>query len=664
MAFNKNLINFNFPPILTIISGCIRFIVLLWLSIPSGLALDAVKVGANFTSESPTDNKLSYLTDPQNSPYRDIDYRHFNSLTTVKERIDYITSYFNDITKNALSIREILLEHRDDFKTRRESNLGMLGRGIWYQFRVENSTNSLRKLILTYDGMLAHTKTYLVTADDEITPLQSTGVLYPVSHRHMYDVGNQLNQEISLPPKEEVTIFIYTYTLPGAINTFKVNLSTNDFHYQQTSWWLVLQALYYGAVLALGLYNLFLFLSTKDTIYAYYVLHLVFFVGLLSVLNGTYAWLFPETTISVGKLFTKTSFAGTLLFMTLFSRAFLELQKLKRIDLMWRSFALLIGIQYIISFFIPFHLAIYGFVASNFILFPSIIFVVIRQAIHGKREAHWFLIAFSVFILSALVQSLLAVGFLDHKLIYAYAIQIGSFLEVILLSMALGFRLRLLNFEVIEGLKKLSDLQKLNADIRIKTLNKQVSPHFLFNSLALISDQLGSEQHPAKESIQVLADLYRQILIGAKKITWPMENELDIVSQYLYLQKLRFNERLNYDISAPESIEEVHCPCLVIQTLVENAVKHGIMRIREGGSIHIKIEQEKDVYSIEVSNTAPDGESDLSLSPSVVGTGTGLENSNQRLSRLYGKDSCISLNTSNGVTTARFFISGKAYKEA
>src|SRR5690606_5494444 len=128
-------------------------------------------------------------------------------------------------------------------------------------------------------------------------------------------------------------------------------------------------------------------------------------------------------------------------------------------------------------------------------------------------------------------------------------------------------------------------LQAANAEARYHALKHQLQPHFLFNSLNSLSELIDSDREAANRMTQRLADLYRGILSSAKRTTAPLSSELALVRDYLELEQVRFGERLQFRLSAPESAQRIHVPTLVLQTLVENGVKHGVAPAGRGGGI-------------------------------------------------------------------------------
>lgn len=129
--------------------------------------------------------------------------------------------------------------------------------------------------------------------------------------------------------------------------------------------------------------------------------------------------------------------------------------------------------------------------------------------------------------------------------------------------------------------------QKLN-DMRLQMLKSQINPHFLFNTLNMIASTAQIEDAAATEKmITALSRLFRYNLKSAGAVM-PLERELKIIQDYMYLQKMRFGQRVHYDTDcAPETLE-VLVPSFVLQPLVENSIKHGISKESKGGRIFIR----------------------------------------------------------------------------
>ena len=174
------------------------------------------------------------------------------------------------------------------------------------------------------------------------------------------------------------------------------------------------------------------------------------------------------------------------------------------------------------------------------------------------------------------------------------------------------------------------ELRKHKHDLELSQLKTQMKPHFLFNSLNMITSLIELDQESAVEVTIQLANLYRLILESSSKLTSPLTRELEIVQNYLAIQKKRFGNRLSFNIINPIKEKTAFLPQLILQTLVENAIKHGIEKRIEGGHIELRISQESpELYRATVTNTGR-------LEQDKIEDGTGLRNTKKILSHLYG----------------------------
>ena len=144
--------------------------------------------------------------------------------------------------------------------------------------------------------------------------------------------------------------------------------------------------------------------------------------------------------------------------------------------------------------------------------------------------------------------------------------------------------------------------QKLN-DMRLQMLKSQINPHFLFNTLNMIASTAQIEDAVATEKmITALSRLFRYNLKSAGTVM-PLERELKIIQDYMYLQKMRFGQRVRYDTDcAPETLD-VLVPSFVLQPLVENSIKHGLSKESKGGRIFIRTWMRGERLWISVSDT-------------------------------------------------------------
>jgi sensor histidine kinase YesM len=166
-------------------------------------------------------------------------------------------------------------------------------------------------------------------------------------------------------------------------------------------------------------------------------------------------------------------------------------------------------------------------------------------------------------------------------------------------------------------------LEASRNEIELKNLLSQLNPHFLFNSLNSIRALIDIEPKKAKDAVTILSSLLRKSLLIGKEELVPISVEIELVDNYLQLEKIRFEERLTVLWDIDKSLNEVLIPPFCIQTLVENAIKHGISNLVSGGEIIVRTFIEPNTLCIEVRNTGQFSE--------VRGTGIGIVNTQRRL---------------------------------
>ena len=210
--------------------------------------------------------------------------------------------------------------------------------------------------------------------------------------------------------------------------------------------------------------------------------------------------------------------------------------------------------------------------------------------------------------------------------------------------------------------RRVNELERTTAESRYETLKAQMQPHFLFNSLNSLSELIDAELPEAASMTAKLADLYRHILENSKEKTTTLASELIIIRDYLELERLRFGRRLQFTINSEVNSESVFIPSLILQTLVENAVKHGVSPSIAGGEIEVKTTTDRNGWTmIQVRNTGspPKGSKDGSVIVATKSTGIGLANVRERLTLMYGEDHGFNFGLDeNGHTVVRFSVSG------
>lgn len=181
-------------------------------------------------------------------------------------------------------------------------------------------------------------------------------------------------------------------------------------------------------------------------------------------------------------------------------------------------------------------------------------------------------------------------------------------------------------------------------EAELRALKWQLNPHFLFNSLNSLRALIDEDAPRARESVTRLANMLRYSLQSGQQETVPFEEELRLVEDYLALEQIRHENRLRVRWEIAPEVRPVGVPPMILQTLVENAVKYGISPRREGGEIAISARCEGATLAIRVTNPG-----DLSAPASAAAaragssTGVGLRNAAERLKLLFGPAAGLTL---------------------
>lgn len=174
------------------------------------------------------------------------------------------------------------------------------------------------------------------------------------------------------------------------------------------------------------------------------------------------------------------------------------------------------------------------------------------------------------------------------------------------------------------------ELRLLAREAELRALKMQIDPHFLFNSLNTVSALVASDPDGARATIGQLADFLRRSLRSGKRSTIPLAEEVALVRAYLEVEQARFGDRLVLELDVDEDCAEVAVPPLLLQPLVENAVRHGIAQCLDGGTVSLSVRKRDDLVEIMLENPL-----DPDAGPSA-GEGIGLDNVKRRLRAAYG----------------------------
>jgi LytS/YehU family sensor histidine kinase len=175
-------------------------------------------------------------------------------------------------------------------------------------------------------------------------------------------------------------------------------------------------------------------------------------------------------------------------------------------------------------------------------------------------------------------------------------------------------------------------------DAELKALKAQINPHFLFNSLNSISALTSIDASRARDMCVLLGDFLRLTLGLGEKTSVRFSEELDLLQKYMAIEKVRFGARLTLHEDIQEDSKSCLLPPLLLQPLLENAVKHGIAALPEGGQVRLAVQRKNGRLAILVENSW-----DPEAPPRRSG-GLGLKNVQRRLEARYGKDASLRVN--------------------
>ena len=194
----------------------------------------------------------------------------------------------------------------------------------------------------------------------------------------------------------------------------------------------------------------------------------------------------------------------------------------------------------------------------------------------------------------------------------------------------------------IEARKREADAARLEAqlsDARLGALRMQLNPHFLFNSLNALSALVREQDTPAaSRMLELIGDVLRQVLRPDQPHEIPLSEEMAFLGQYLAIEQVRFSDRLEVRWDLQERALNALVPSFIMQPIVENAIKHGVLKNAEAGVIEISARVVDEFLELKVRNNG----GGVSTPPGR--TGVGLSNTSERLRTLYGSRAKLSLN--------------------
>jgi signal transduction histidine kinase len=188
----------------------------------------------------------------------------------------------------------------------------------------------------------------------------------------------------------------------------------------------------------------------------------------------------------------------------------------------------------------------------------------------------------------------------------------------------------------------------------LRALRAQINPHFFFNALNAIAGLIHKDPAVADRTIEQLADVFRYALRGAESEWALLNDEIEFVRAYLDVERARFGSRLTVDVRLADDVRGARVPTMVVQTLVENAVKHGVAQVRGPALVRIDARQSGDHLVISVADNGPGFQQPSARTAGPKTGGYGLANIRRRLEGYFGPAASLTIerNEADGLTVA------------
>ena len=191
---------------------------------------------------------------------------------------------------------------------------------------------------------------------------------------------------------------------------------------------------------------------------------------------------------------------------------------------------------------------------------------------------------------------------------------------------------------------------KLAAEARLRSLESRIHPHFLFNTLNSISSLIAVDPARAEQIVGRLAALLRASLDTSHRSLIPLREELAMVESYVDIERARFGEKLRGSVNLPVGLQDAQVPPMSVQSLVENAVKHGITAQSNGGELLVTATTENGSLRIEVRDTGP------GFDLTAIRAGHGLDNLVERLDALFGAKARLNVLRRDGCSVVEMVL--------
>lgn len=410
----------------------------------------------------------------------------------------------------------------------------------------------------------------------------------------------------------------------------------------------LLYGLYFGAIIIIAIINIFLFLTVRFSSSFWYAFYILSFALFQAFSTGLIEPFYVNYNMAILKNATPF-FTGTcIVFGSLFIIDFLSLSTenlfLRISSCTFKLFAITGAALAIMTLFghNTFSSIASSIIAPFFVL--ACLIVGIGRISSLGRPAIFCTISVTLLTIGIALNALRNFGILPNTFITAHGNLVGSVFEFLILAIALVDRVSTIENDKIRADQDARYAKQLATENRLKALQAQINPHFLFNTLNTLVEFVSVFPQKAEKLVLSLSKFFRYTLtISEKKMAF-LKDEIEIVRTYLSIEKERFGKRLSFNIIIEDDITHVTVPGLIIQPIIENSIKYGIAPLSDGGTITLRCGKQDDSVVISVHDTGPG----FVKNANHNSTSHGLFNVRERLKLLYGQRASLTCSNSNG----------------
>jgi signal transduction histidine kinase len=518
------------------------------------------------------------------------------------------------------------------------ANLGYLRSPVWVRLLVADSSVNDRTWYLSLTQPQLDTVELYRVGDDKATLLGATGRLCDRTGTAVI----AREPAFTVPADKGRSVFLLRIRTTD-VCAISLHLTQGKEYLRIKTFSYMGYGFYFGALAVIVFFNLFLFVTIRFASCFWYSLWIIFLALFQASVSGHWSLVdfFPHWLIRCD---VPIFVGGCVVSAAAFSISFLGLREFSPI--LYRSMQIFGGLGVLLIFASPFSrinpAAIGSLLSGIFVLFSLI--AGYASIPHRGRPAVFYACAITTFAFGILLNVGRNFGILPNTIFTTHGVLISSVIEVTIIAIALIDRIASIENEKTLAREKALLSERLATESRLKALQAQINPHFLFNTLNTIAEMTSVDPGKAEWLVTRLSRFFRNTLSASVKKSVPLSEELEMIQTYFEIEKERFGDRLDFTVEVQGDPSEANIVGLILQPVVENAVKHGIGPLHSGGRIHFLCRIEATKIYIKIKDSGPGfGGSQID-----GGTGLGLENVKERLRLAYGEAATIACSNDNG----------------